>query len=205
MSSLHSGHSESLKAAGAPVDHSDETERTASLTSATPPERIHFDREKAGRREVDPAELIGKTLKNMYEINGWDYPGSVGMAFTDGSKYHLRMLKTDEDHPRGGMEHDFDFDDCEGKRVTDCALLRCTAAEWASGLDGMGWRSEGSTHIAFGIKFEGADDWQIIHGNEEEYDSECALIMSTYHTVYLVNVQRETKRRDGRKAGGRRY
>jgi hypothetical protein len=170
------------------------------------PEIVAFDPARAVPREVDPAELIGKIIKNIYPISGRrdysefdeSYPGSYGMAFADGSKYHIRIL--------GGASFacveyngEVDDDDLEGRRVVDASLLEYSAHEFMY-TDFFSF-SEDSKHVALGIKLEGDERWHRFDGGETNYDSDGGLSQAVYHDLYLIKVHGPSESR--RRGGGR--
>ncbi|KZT04803.1 uncharacterized protein LAESUDRAFT_727666 [Laetiporus sulphureus 93-53] len=163
-----------------------------------PPQVIPFDSERAHPREVDPAELVGKKMKAIYHVNSYDdLPSSVGIKFRDGSTYHVRMSAH---WGCGGVDHEIYEDEFEGKQITECALLKCADTEYFDGS-----RNENATHIGLGIKFEGSDEWQIIHASYEEWDEDHEeLCLLSFYDVFLVKMS-GSGRKSGRGRGrGRR-
>ncbi|KAJ3512153.1 hypothetical protein NLJ89_g3689 [Agrocybe chaxingu] len=142
---------------------------------ARPVSPIPFDSTQAQKREVDAAELVGKTFVNAYQISpkpddeGTGLPGSFGIAFTDGSRYHIRIKLGSQS---SYVDTDIDEDDFAGKRITAASLLRCEGHFHE--YDGfIGLKNDGMMkYIALGVKLEGSDEWVKFFGTEEDYNSD---------------------------------
>ena len=143
----------------------------------------------AGKREVDPADLVGKVFANAYHISAKpedDLPGSFGFAFTDGSRYHVRISGPEE----ADIDIDVDEDDLAGKHVTAASLLRYEGHFFyhypSIGL----WNDGMMDHVALGLKMDGSEEWVKFIATEEEYDSDGdGLAKSEYHDVFLVKMK----------------
>jgi hypothetical protein len=170
------------------------------------PTVVQFDPSTAGKREVDPAELVGKVINNIYVI-GPKYvddedklPGSYGICFTDGSKYHIRMPSSWSDGRvefEGGGE-DIDDDNLGGKRVAAASLLEYTKFSFDRTLWELGLSSSGDeSYTAIGIKIDGDDRWHRFEGVETDYDSD-GMSKLAHSRVFLVKMKGP-----GHQGGGR--
>ncbi|KAF8968929.1 hypothetical protein BDZ97DRAFT_1797055 [Flammula alnicola] len=170
-----------------PNDISANSQPEASVRLVEP---IPFDSTNAEKREVDPAELVGKVFVNVYHISPKPYdedtslPGSFGIAFTDGSRYHVRIHAAWES---ADVDVDVDVDDLAGKHVTAASLLRCEG-HFFRDYDFM--RSSGmKKYTALGIKVEGSDEWVRFFGTEEAYNSDGdGLTVCENLDVFLVKM-----------------
>jgi len=186
-----------------PSDGADNSQSKAQDNPRIQP--IPFDASKAGKLEVDPVDLVGKVFTNAYHISAkpdvddTGLPASFGLAFTDGSRYHVRVIRGPE---RVDMDVDIDVDDLAGKQVTAASLLRCEG-HFTYHYPSMGLRNDGMMdHVALGIKVEGSDEWVKFIATEEEYDSDLdsdgngpGIAKREYHDVFLVKMSKKTRSR----------
>lgn len=84
---------------------------------------------QAEKRGVDPAELVGKVFVNAYHISPKPedgHPASYGIAFTEGSRYHVRihggLVSGDSSCVAIDIDDEYDL---AGKQATAASLLRC--------------------------------------------------------------------------------
>ncbi|KIM41984.1 hypothetical protein M413DRAFT_445174 [Hebeloma cylindrosporum] len=163
-------------------------------------ELVPFDSTRAG---VDPAELVGKVFVNAYHISanpddeGTGLPGSFGIEFTDGSKYHIRIYNARAAGEFADVNIDIengfrDEDDLEGKRVTAASLLR----HEDSFIRNYGYNNGEKNHglveyVVLGIKLEGFDEWVRFSGGTEEVylDEEVSKVVIDSYDVYLVRMK----------------
>ena len=154
------------------------------------------------KREVDPADLVGKVFANAYHISAkpeYDdtgLPGSFGLAFTDGSRYHVRIRGPEV----ADIDVDVDEDDLAGKHVTAASLLRYEGHFFYHyPIIGL-WNDGMMDHVALGIKVEGSEEWIKFIATEDEYDSDGdGLAKSEYHDVFLVKIGIAAKKNRSRK------
>lgn len=113
-------------------------------------------------------------------------PGSYGFAFTDGSRYHVRIHGPEE----ADIDVNVDEDDLAGKHITAASLLRYEG-HFFYHYPSIGLSNDGTMdHVALGIKVEGNEKWVKFIGTEEDYDSDGdGLAKSEYHDVFLVKMK----------------
>ncbi|RDB25605.1 hypothetical protein Hypma_006880 [Hypsizygus marmoreus] len=188
----------------APASTSEDLESSATETNE--PVVIPFKAATDDAREVDPAELIGKAIKTIYRISRndeYELPGSYGIAFRDGSKYHVRIHAIYEE---GDVEYegDIDEDEFEGKTITACSLLSCTGEFFDARIPGI-LGQDRIQYTAIGFKVDGSEKWNLLYGSEESgYDSDGWYEYSTFYDVFLICVNRPGRARAGRRGQGRR-
>ena len=145
-------------------------------------------------------------INNVYFIGPKDtfdedttLPASFGIAFMDGSKYHIRMPSNSWSSGRvefrGGGD-DVDEDTLGGKRVAAAALLEYTRYTFWR-LEGVGAFSGDESYSAIGIKIDGDDRWHCFEGVDMDFDSDGACSKLDYNDVFLVNMKNH--------AGGRKH
>lgn len=154
---------------------------------------ITFDSTQAEKGGVDPAELVGKVFVNAYHISSKPedgLPASYGIAFTDGSRYHVRIHGRLVSGDSSRVAIDIDEDDLAGKQVTSASLLRYEG-HFLNIYDFIGVRSHGlRAYVALGIKVEGTDSWIKFFGSEDDYNSDAGITVDDYCDVYLVKMKR---------------
>jgi len=142
---------------------------------------------------VDPAELVGKVFVNAYRISSKPedgLPASYGLAFTDGSRYHVRIHGGLMSGESSCVAIEIDEDDLAGKQVTAASLLRYEG-RFLNIYDFISMRSRGlREYAALGIRVEGTDNWVKFFGSQDDYNSDAGITVDNYCDVYLVKMKK---------------
>lgn len=148
----------------------------------------------------------------MYEIepkDDSDLPGSYGLAFTDGSKYHVRIpidsIGWIDNTYYVQADSQLGEEELIGKTITAASLLHCESDVFGFSVDPTGTKE----YEAVGIKVDVSDKWIRFYGFQGPEDElarmitlddedECGGDPSTnYFDAFLVRVAH------GRRRGGR--
>ncbi|KAF7971913.1 hypothetical protein HWV62_19485 [Athelia sp. TMB] len=115
---------------------------------------MEFDPRTAHTGQVDPAELVGRTIRNICHIRygatedpRWE-PSSQGISFQDGSKYHVRVARI---HGVGDVNFSADGEELEGEEILEASLFRQPAHEFERRARWSNWSAD-RDHVTLGIK-----------------------------------------------------
>ena len=133
----------------------------------------------------------------------------LGLAFTDGSRYHVR-IPIDSigwiDHVRVGCSWP-DEEELTGKTITAACLLQCETDVFGFSVGPTGTKE----YKAVGIKVDVSDQWIRFYGFKDPQDQFIRMLMLTdeydcdgdpstnFFDTFLVRVGHASGRRGGRR------